>query len=160
MDHLGDLNFPCQLVWVRSSLCSHHSGVLPIGTSRWVFVFSSHNRVPIYPVCIHNTWFQSMWINNLDANAAILGNTLLVFFFSVISVSINVICLPWCYTAWWARSQHLHHHMFRMYLFIHQPCGENTSVPFHDPFLCAAYVISMRLGQVFLDVWCSNLELL
>jgi hypothetical protein len=33
--------------------------------------------------------FQSLWINNLDANVAILGNTLLVFFFSVISVPIN-----------------------------------------------------------------------
>ena len=38
--------------------------------------------------------FQSLWINSLDANATILGNTLLVFFFSVISVPINVICLP------------------------------------------------------------------
>jgi hypothetical protein len=37
--------------------------------------------------------FQSLWINSLDANTAILGNTLLVFFFSVISVPINVICL-------------------------------------------------------------------
>jgi hypothetical protein len=35
--------------------------------------------------------FQSIWINSLDANAAILGNTLLVFFFSVISVPINII---------------------------------------------------------------------
>jgi hypothetical protein len=30
--------------------------------------------------------FQSSWINSLDANAAILGNILLVFFFSVICV--------------------------------------------------------------------------
>jgi hypothetical protein len=37
--------------------------------------------------------FQSLWINSLYVNAVILGNTLLVFFFSVISVPINVICL-------------------------------------------------------------------
>jgi hypothetical protein len=37
--------------------------------------------------------FQSLWINILDANVTILGNTLLIFFFSVISVPINVICL-------------------------------------------------------------------
>jgi hypothetical protein len=46
----------------------------------------------LYVPIVHG--FQSLWINGLDANAAILGNTLLIFFFSVISVPINVICLP------------------------------------------------------------------
>jgi hypothetical protein len=56
--------------------------------SQVVIEFSYVMYVPI--VCS----FQSLWINSLDVNATILGNTLLVFFFSVISVPINVICLP------------------------------------------------------------------
>jgi hypothetical protein len=38
--------------------------------------------------------FQSLWVNSLNVNVTILDNTLLVFLFSVISVHINVICLP------------------------------------------------------------------
>jgi hypothetical protein len=37
--------------------------------------------------------FQFLWINSLDVNATILGDIVLVFFFSVISVSINIIFL-------------------------------------------------------------------
>jgi hypothetical protein len=55
--------------------------------SQVVIEFSYVLNVPII------RGFQSLWINSLDANTAILGNTLLVFFFSVISVLINVICL-------------------------------------------------------------------
>jgi hypothetical protein len=57
MDHLYDLNFSSQQVWVRSYLRSHHSGVLFIGTWRQVFILSSRNRVFICPVCTHSTWF-------------------------------------------------------------------------------------------------------
>jgi hypothetical protein len=62
----------------------------------------SHSHAVIefaYALYVIVCGFQSLWINSLDANAAILGNTLLVFFFSVISVPINIICLPCCYTA-------------------------------------------------------------
>jgi hypothetical protein len=38
--------------------------------------------------------FYSQWIKILDTNATIFGNTPPIFFFCVISVSINVICLP------------------------------------------------------------------
>jgi hypothetical protein len=55
--------------------------------SRVVIKFSYVLYVPI--VC----GFHSQWIKSLDTNAAILGNTPPVFFFCVISVSINVICL-------------------------------------------------------------------
>jgi hypothetical protein len=58
MDHLYDLNFSSQPVWVRSCLRSHHSGVLSIGTWRRVFIFSSRNRVLICPECTHSTWFS------------------------------------------------------------------------------------------------------
>jgi hypothetical protein len=54
------------------------------------------------------------------------------------------------------RSQYLHHHIFCRYLFIHQPCGENTSVLSHDPCFCVTYVIFVKLQQVFLDIRCSN----
>jgi hypothetical protein len=45
-------------------------------------------------------------------------------------------------------------------IFIHQPCGENTSVLFHDPGICVTDVISLQLRQVFINVWRNNRKLL
>jgi predicted signal transduction protein with EAL and GGDEF domain len=93
MDHLYDLNFQvnqCEsvVVYVHTIrvfyLLAHEDGY---SYSQAVIEFSYVLYVLI--VC----GFQSLWINSLDVNTTILGNTLLIFFFSVISVPINVICL-------------------------------------------------------------------
>jgi hypothetical protein len=94
MDHLYDLNFQvnqCESVVVYVHTIRVFYPLAPedrYSYSQAIIGFSYVLYVPI--VC----GFQSLWINSLDANVTILVNTLLIFFFSIISVPINIICFP------------------------------------------------------------------
>jgi hypothetical protein len=90
--------------------------------------------------------FQSLWINSLDVNVAILGNTLLVFFFCIISVPLMSYA---CHDVTQLDGQEASIFIITSSIVISLSINhvmKNMSVLFHDPCLCAPYVISTKLG--------------